>query len=881
VNDRDRTSVDELAGNIVTRDQRPLTVLYVTNEQDETYIPAVLAEEHGMDVRVVSTSSAALTRLQNEPQGFDCLVSETAGGERTEAEFGEVLDQFRDLAVVVYVGSNCGPDRLGEYICIGADDVVLETADTDDSTLLAHRIEQSVDLHRERARNRRFRATLDQIDHGVLVAGQDGRIEYTNPAFETLSDGWTELEGDGVGALRSDIRNGSVYREIREAVTTGGSWRGTVAVNGQDGETHQVELRVSPLGDATGETQWVVVGGASLSGPEHCEHERECERDREHELEAELADARTKYRTLIDAAPDAVLVADADTGDIVEANDAATDLLGRPRREILGMHQAELHPPENRDQYRDLFERHREAGEAIFSFLEEDDPIYVVTADGDRVPVEINAKVVEIDGKTLVHGHFRDISERRDRERKLQAILNGMPATAIVVNEAGEFEDILTGRDDVFVDAPDTLRGMDVHGTLPPETTDSVLETISETLATGKPQQLEYQLTVDDDTRWFEVRTAPLRSGAYECDCVVVLASDVTDRKRRERDLRSYKEAVEQAGHVVMITDTDGRIEYVNPAFEAVTGYPESEVLGERPAILKSGEHEEDFYRTLWETIRSGDIWQGELTNQRKDGERYHIEQTIAPITNEEDEIERYVAVNTDITDRKQHERQLEQERDRLEEFARTVAHDLRNPLTIAFGHVELAQGHQPDESVADALETAMTALERMETVIDEVLTLSEQGETIRDPEPVGLTEVVTAAWDHVGTSGATLSVDDDLCDRTVLADRSRFRNLLENLFRNAVDHGGPDVSVSVGPLTEAAGFFVEDDGPGLPPADYNRVFESGFTTSDGGTGFGLAIVRQIAEAHGWTVTAADATAESGGARFEIVTSAPTPNEAE
>ena len=150
-----------------------------------------------------------------------------------------------------------------------------------------------------------------------------------------------------------------------------------------------------------------------------------------------------------------------------------------------------------------------------------------------------------------------------------------------------------------------------------------------------------------------------------------------------------------------------------------------------------------------------------------------------------------------------------------------------------------------------------------METLIDSLLGLARAGTSIDDPGDVDVGSVARAAWDTVATTGATLRVETD---RRVRADRSRLQQLFENLLRNAVEHGREDVTVTVGALED--GFYVADDGDGVPPGDRERIFESGYTTKEDGTGFGLAIVTEIVEAHGWTV---DVTgAEGGGARFEF-----------
>jgi PAS domain S-box-containing protein len=214
---------------------------------------------------------------------------------------------------------------------------------------------------------------------------------------------------------------------------------------------------------------------------------------------------------------------------------------------------------------------------------------------------------------------------------------------------------------------------------------------------------------------------------------------------------------------------------------------------------------------------------------------------------------------------------ELETQNERLETFAAAVAHDLRNPLGVAQGHLELAMGEEREDP---HLQTVAEAHDRMEQLIEELLTLARQGQTVVEPAPVALDAVAENALDNVSSTGVTLRLAEGAAVR-LLADRSRLCELFENLLDNAVEHavaaGGDDadeaaVEVRVGRLAD--GFYVADDGPGVPEAERDRVFDTGYTTADDGTGFGLSIVEQICDGHGWDVAVAESAA--GGARFEI-----------
>ena len=212
-----------------------------------------------------------------------------------------------------------------------------------------------------------------------------------------------------------------------------------------------------------------------------------------------------------------------------------------------------------------------------------------------------------------------------------------------------------------------------------------------------------------------------------------------------------------------------------------------------------------------------------------------------------------------DITLQAHRQAELERQNERLEEFTSVVSHDLRNPLAVAEGYAEMAR----ETNDLSHLDRTLDALDRMDELVDDLLTLAREGRAVDAAESVALSAVVDRAWRNVDAPGATLV---NGADGTLRADETRLRELLENLFRNAVEHAGPDVTVRVGGTD--AGFYVEDDGPGISPADREAIFDYGYSSSPTGTGFGLTIVRTIAEAHGWTVAASEGS--DGGARFEV-----------
>lgn len=243
-----------------------------------------------------------------------------------------------------------------------------------------------------------------------------------------------------------------------------------------------------------------------------------------------------------------------------------------------------------------------------------------------------------------------------------------------------------------------------------------------------------------------------------------------------------------------------------------------------------------------------------ELVSERDDEPRTVNETVVAPV--EKSVLFRRLS---NLLVRQRQTRELAERNERLDAFAGKVSHELRNPLNVLAGRLPLARETGDD----DHFEAMQQSVDRIDRLVDDVLSLARTGDVEVDPGPVVLSRVVERCWETVDTTTATLR---DEAASTVVADEDRLHQLLANLVRNAVEHNGDAVTVTVGDLSD--GFFVADDGTGIPAGERDEVLERGYSASNNGTGLGLAVVAEIAEAHGWSVTVTDS--ESGGARFEF-----------
>ncbi|WP_246982588.1 PAS domain S-box protein [Halorientalis marina] len=429
----------------------------------------------------------------------------------------------------------------------------------------------------------------------------------------------------------------------------------------------------------------------------------------------------------------------------------------------------------------------------------------------------------------------------------------------------------------------ETLLGMSIWDLLHPEDRDRVRE-IGRKRRNGGDAPNTYGarvVTAEGETRYLEFS---VQSTTYQGEWAALgSVRDVTDKRERERELAQYRTIIETVGDPVYTLDPDGRIALVNHALAEITGYEESELLGEHVSILMRDEDVATAQRLIEDLLKTDDRRTGtfEMEAITKAGDHIPCEDHVTLLPGPQ-EFNGTAGVVRDISDRKERERTLRRQNERLDQFASVVSHDLRNPLSVIVGRLEAARETGNDEHFA-AIERSTR---RMERLIDDLLTLARDGRRVGEVDPVSLDAVVDRSWGTVETGAANLDVDGDL--GVVPADGDRLPSLFENLFRNAIEHGptdtwnaprsgdavehdgGDEVTVRVGRIDsdETTGFYVADDGEGFTHDEYDRVFDHGYTTATDGTGLGLAIVEGIVEAHGWTIDATES--RDGGARFEV-----------
>ncbi|EMA69122.1 multi-sensor signal transduction histidine kinase [Halorubrum aidingense JCM 13560] len=359
------------------------------------------------------------------------------------------------------------------------------------------------------------------------------------------------------------------------------------------------------------------------------------------------------------------------------------------------------------------------------------------------------------------------------------------------------------------------------------------------------------------------------------------VVSDAAVDRRLEHTAARLEALYDRSPDMIDIHDADGRIVDANRVLATELGYDREEIIGMNVWDIDEELAPEEAAET-WRGLATDETLRLETTFRRADGTSIPVEVHVRRV--DVQGRDRFLASSHDISERKAYQRRIERENERLDEFASIVSHDLRNPLNVLSGYLRLARETGTD-SYFDRCERA---LDDIEGLIEDVLTLARQGDAVDSPEPVAFGALVEAygrdvvesieregaegdeaAEGEVAADGEAAADGEGIdviveADGDVLADPGRLKRLVENLVRNAAEHGGD--RVVVGDLDD--GFYLADDGPGIPTDRRADVFESGYTTSGTGTGFGLAIVERIAEAHGWEVALTEG--EAGGARFEF-----------
>ena len=731
---------------------------------------------------------------------------------------------------------------------------------------------------------------LNALDDVFSVSDPSGQLQRWNDQLPRVS-GYTDAELAEM-SLMDFVADADRERLVETLAEMGETGHATieVTVETKAGERIPYELNGSAITDDEGAV--VAISGTGRDITERKRHERELER----------------YETAIEAAPVGVFVLD-DEGVIEWGNERAGSFVGHDTADLIDK------------PFRSLIEEGAVSRDAVGKYSEtlrellssDNDrcagsyEITVTPAAGCEIPLRVHASPLPYDdafeGAVLV---AEDITERRHRQKELRAaqarfraLTENVDFSVITINEDNVVQYANETVEEMFGYTPDELVGQSLDMVVPDRLERTHSAAVERYLREGDrhlnwewvelparhrdghefPVGISFGEYADGETHFFSGvlrdvskrhKHETSRRRLYEITADTELTTDETIERVLELVCEYFGM---ESGFLTQIEDDTQRIVKANSPHDAIQ--PGSECPLSESYCRKTIEIDE--LMTVTQAGASG--WEDDPAYDRfgletyiggkitVDGEQYGTI-CFADRSPREDQFSEIEQSFVDLAirgvestlERHKHDIELERQNEQLQEFSGVISHDLRNPLTVANGYLELACETGDDEYFSKV----ESAHDRMDAIIEDVLTLARHGETIGETNPVALETVATDAWANVETKDAELVRDGDLGE--VDADESRLKQLFENIYRNTIEHAGAGATVRVG--RSATGFYIEDDGPGIPDGDYDSVFDSAYTTSDEGTGLGLSIVDTIVSAHGWDIEVNNGI--DGGARFEI-----------
>ncbi len=723
----------------------------------------------------------------------------------------------------------------------------------------------------------KFRIIADSTTNWECWFGPDGKHVWVNPAVERFT-GYSPAE---ILAMPDFISTVVAVEDLGMAVSTlESALRGSCGENleirclHRNGRKFWLSVSWQPVYDQSGNSLGVRCSGTDITELKSTEEA--------------LRTSESRFRSYFELPLHGKFITSLDKG-WVAVNDRLCEILGYSHEEIVTKTWVEMTHPDDLAADMAEFERLL-AGEISHYRIEK----RFFRKDGRVIWTELSVGCVRKPDGTVDHmvGVLDDISQRRrtaDALKQNHAMI--VKLTSQVPGVVYQYRLFPDGRSafpfsspgiaDIYEVTPEEVRedATPVFARLHSLDRDRVVADIQESARTLAHFRCDFRVDLPQQgLRWRHCEAVPERTEDGGTLWYGII-TDITDRKRAEEELQNLRIAVEQSENTIVITDAQGKIEYVNPAFEVSTGYSKEEAMNQSTRILNAGEQSAGFYRHMWATITSGQTWRGQFHNRRKDGTLYWESATISPVHNPEGEIVHYIAIKEDITDRKSLEANLLDALDRAEsanraksEFLAVMSHELRTPLNGILGFAELLSDTPLDPEQLEFSRIISSSGNHLLGIVNDILDFSsvEKGSMRIESIPIRAAEVVEDSLRACRKAAADKGLDlhgeaSPGSVEMVQGDARRIRQILINLLGNAVKFTSRGhVILRTATACENArsylDFSVEDTGPGIPADAIDRLFKP-FSQADStmhrsfeGTGLGLAISKRLAEAMGGSI---------------------------
>ncbi len=719
--------------------------------------------------------------------------------------------------------------------------------------------------HALRDAEQRYREIFEHVGEGIYQSTPDGRFIAANPTMAAMlrydsPEDLVASTGDIAHQVYVDQEVRSEFRRLLEEQEsiTGFESR----LYRKDGSIIWGEESARVVRGDSGETLYYEGMVQDIT-----------ERKR---AEDALRGSEQRYRQLVEMSPDAICVHS--NGRLVFANSATAKLLGASSPDdLIGKPVLDIVHPDYRHIVTGRVKMMSEEGKAV-PMIEEK----FLRLDGTAIDVEVVAIPFRYKGEPAIQVVARDITERNQAEREIRLLAQTVASTKDCVSIT-DLDDKIIFANDAFLETygytREELRGKDVSilrsPLTPPDTTNQIL---SATFSGGWYGEI-FNRRKDGTEFPIELWTSVVRNDADEPVAMVGVARDVTGRRKAEESMRKLQRAIEQSDEVIFMTECDGTITYVNPAFERVYGFGRDEAIGKTPRILKGGSLSTEHYQEFWSQLLAGRSVRGELLNRTRQGALISVESSVSPIHGADGSIIGFIAVQNDITERKR----ADEERKRLEmelfqaqkvesvgTLAGGIAHDFNNILGIILGHAMLLEQEAGNPAkFLKSRDSITAAARRGASLVQQILTFARKteisfeivsvNETITD-----LVKMMEETFPKTVNFSLRLSTDAPHIE----ADRTRLHQTLLNLCVNARDAmpDGGTITITTdrvdrrqlprgiadGEVNQYVRVRISDTGVGMDAATRRRIFEPFFTTkAEGkGTGLGLAVVDGIMKSH-------------------------------
>ncbi len=600
----------------------------------------------------------------------------------------------------------------------------------------------------------------------------------------------------------------------------------------------------------------------------------------------ELHQSEERYRSLFQNKHNVMLIIDPKGGAIIDANPAAVNYYGWSREELCLMKIGQINLLKDKEIQSEM-ELARSEKRNYFLFRH-------LLANGSVRDVEVFSGPITMQGRSLLYSIINDITERKKTEialkkseARFRLLFENHSAVMILLDpETGKIIDANRAAVSFYgwtVEKLQQMHILDISNVTP-----KVLENNMEKARFSTQNQFIFSHRKADGS----LCDVEVFSNAIEIEgknLLYAIIHDVTERIQAENQLKKMSAAVEQSPTVVIITDPSGNIEYVNPTFTKLTGFPAEEVHGKNPRILQSGLMPMTLYENLWRTITSGEIWHGEIQNKKKNGEIYWESAVICAIHNAEGVITNFVSVMEDITDQKLiideliSAKENAEESDRLKSaFLSNISHEIRTPMNGILGFSQLLkEPHLSGEEQAEYIDLILQSGQRMLNLINDLMDISriDAKETKLDITETSLNTLLRDIYaffkDQVNKKGLHFTYTAGLTDVESLieTDADKLNQVLLNLIQNALkftSKGGINFGYSKkGDFLE---FYVIDSGIGIPMEMQHKIFErfrqvnNSLTRAHEGAGLGLSITKAFVELLGGTLSVS--SVEGAGSTF-------------